>query len=143
MQQDTGHAVGLWLIDPSPVKSFSERFGEESGRLDILVENAAFPLQQSWGTQRMVALAYALFLQTLMNTEQHPFRLQVNSLSALLLALLLLPRMLHTAEEYRTTRGFYRANFESDMTNFVLQHYQPKYVFVLLTNCILDRLFLP
>ncbi|KAJ7113306.1 hypothetical protein C8R43DRAFT_1138608 [Mycena crocata] len=73
----------LWLIDLSDfdsVKSFADRFEQDGGRLDILVENAGVssttyvPSKDGWETS-----------------------FQVNCLSTPLLALLMLPHMLRTA----------------------------------------------
>ncbi|KAJ7483266.1 hypothetical protein FB451DRAFT_960393, partial [Mycena latifolia] len=78
----------LWLIDLADfasVRHFADKFERDGGRLDILVENAAVgksgyePTKDGWDIS-----------------------LQVNNLSPSLLALLLLPRMLHTARAHAT-----------------------------------------
>ncbi|KAJ7132349.1 hypothetical protein C8R44DRAFT_698800 [Mycena epipterygia] len=85
----TGYAKAeVWLIDLADfesVKQFADKFEKDGGRLDILVENAATfatryePTKDGWESA-----------------------LQVNCLSTPLLALLLLPVMLRTAEQYST-----------------------------------------
>ncbi|KAJ6616967.1 hypothetical protein B0H10DRAFT_2434660 [Mycena sp. CBHHK59/15] len=86
----TGYAKAeLWIIDLADfdsVKHFTDKFEKDGGRLDILVENAAIapsdkyePTKDGWETA-----------------------LQVNCLSTTLLALLLLPRMVKTAQKYST-----------------------------------------
>ncbi|KAJ7078774.1 hypothetical protein C8R44DRAFT_910112 [Mycena epipterygia] len=76
----------LWIIDLasfSSVKQFADRFEREGGRLDILVANAA--------------VGPARYEPT---TDGWESSLQVNCLSTPLLALLLLPSMIKTAQEY-------------------------------------------
>ncbi|KAJ6618970.1 hypothetical protein B0H10DRAFT_2164030 [Mycena sp. CBHHK59/15] len=85
----TGYAKAeLWIIDLADfasVKQFAEKFEQDGGRLDILVENAAIapfkyePTKDGWETA-----------------------LQVNCLSTPLVALLLLPLMIETAQEHST-----------------------------------------
>ncbi|KAK7007445.1 hypothetical protein R3P38DRAFT_3031127 [Favolaschia claudopus] len=76
----------LWLIDLSDfesVKRFADKFERDGGRLDILVENAALstpkfqPTKDGWESS-----------------------LYVNDLATPLLAFLLLPAMIKTAERY-------------------------------------------
>ncbi|KAJ6619526.1 short-chain dehydrogenase [Mycena sp. CBHHK59/15] len=78
----------LWIIDLADfasVQSFANKFNQDGGRLDILVENAAVILPQyerskdGWETC-----------------------LQVNCLSPSLLALLLFPSMVGTAQQHST-----------------------------------------
>ncbi|KAF7371072.1 WW domain-containing oxidoreductase [Mycena sanguinolenta] len=90
LKADTGYSKAeLWIIDLadfSSVKQFADKFERDGGRLDVLVENAAIasmkyvPSKDNWETS-----------------------LQVNNLSTPLLALLLLPAMIRTAEQYSTT----------------------------------------
>jgi len=85
----TGYSKAeLWIIDLADfdsVKQFADKFERDGGRLDILVENAAIgtdkykPTKDGWETS-----------------------LQVNDLSTSLLALLLLPVMVKTAEQHST-----------------------------------------
>ncbi|KAJ7440475.1 hypothetical protein B0H11DRAFT_1750732 [Mycena galericulata] len=85
----TGYATAeLWIIDLADfesVKQFANKFEQDGGRLDILVENAAVvnfkfePTTDGWESS-----------------------LQVNHLSTSLLALLLLPSMVNTAVRYGT-----------------------------------------
>ncbi|PPQ80660.1 hypothetical protein CVT25_001622 [Psilocybe cyanescens] len=90
IKQETGCTTAeVWIIDLSSfasVISFADRLETECGRLDILVENAA------------IAVGNVVF--TADNWES---ALQTNVLSGTLLALLLLPRMLETAEKHNTT----------------------------------------
>ncbi|KAK7055879.1 WW domain-containing oxidoreductase [Favolaschia claudopus] len=89
LKAETGYSKAeLWLIDLadfSSVKQFADRYEREGGRLDILVENAAVgtftysTTKDGWETS-----------------------LQVNNLSTPLLALLLLPAMVKTAQEHST-----------------------------------------
>ncbi|GLB43401.1 putative protein CC1G_02706 Coprinopsis cinerea okayama7 130 [Lyophyllum shimeji] len=89
LQNETGYqSAELWIVDLSQfssVVSFADRFEQDGGRLDILVESAAViqhtyqPTADGWETT-----------------------LQVNCLSLALLALRLLPSMIRTAEEYNT-----------------------------------------
>ncbi|KAJ7483238.1 hypothetical protein FB451DRAFT_1438886, partial [Mycena latifolia] len=78
----------LWLIDLADfasVRHFADKFERDGGRLDILVENAAVGKS-----------GYEL------TKDGWDISLQVNDLSPSLLALLLLPRMLHTARAHVT-----------------------------------------
>ncbi|KAJ7450968.1 hypothetical protein B0H11DRAFT_2161807 [Mycena galericulata] len=85
----TGYATAeLWIIDLAnfeSVKQFANKFEQDVGRLDILVENAA--------------VANFKFEST---TDGWETSLQVNHLSTSLLALLLLPSMVNTAVRYGT-----------------------------------------
>ncbi|KAF9522416.1 short-chain dehydrogenase [Crepidotus variabilis] len=87
--RDTGFkGVETWLLDLADfasVTAFAERY-EKDGRLDILVENAAVIPQKG---QKMTKDGWELTLQT-------------NNLAMSLLGILLLPRMLETAEKYQT-----------------------------------------
>ncbi|KAF7360243.1 hypothetical protein MVEN_00753100 [Mycena venus] len=78
----------LWIVDLADfesVKQFATKFDRDGGRLDILVENAAIgtfkyaPTKEGWESS-----------------------LQVNSLSTSLVALLLLPAMIKTAQQHST-----------------------------------------
>ncbi|KAJ6595764.1 hypothetical protein DFH09DRAFT_1259000 [Mycena vulgaris] len=89
LKATTGYATAeLWTIDLADfasVKQFADKFEQDGGRLDILVENAAIaalsyePTKDGWETS-----------------------LQVNCLSTPLLALLLLPLMIKTSKEHST-----------------------------------------
>lgn len=103
----TGYAKAeVWPIDLADfesVKQFADRFEKDGGRLDILVENAAtfatkYEATKDGWESAFVSYIY-LFCPNLMDTG---ISLQVNCLSAPLLALLLLPVMLRTAEQYST-----------------------------------------
>ncbi|KJA23640.1 hypothetical protein HYPSUDRAFT_201349 [Hypholoma sublateritium FD-334 SS-4] len=89
--EETGCSnVELWLLDLASfesVKAFAERFEREGTRLDLLVENAAILPEEK-------------FVPTSDGWEPV---FQVNNLSTALLALLLLPKMLATAEEFSIT----------------------------------------
>ncbi|KAF9522417.1 short-chain dehydrogenase [Crepidotus variabilis] len=81
--------VEVWLIDLTDfasVSAFAERYETEGGRLDILVENAAIIPTAG---QKMTKDGWEPTLQT-------------NNLATSLLGLLLVPRMLETAEKFRT-----------------------------------------
>jgi NAD(P)-dependent dehydrogenase (short-subunit alcohol dehydrogenase family) len=80
----------LWILDLadfSSVKSFAERFEADGGRLDIFVANAAIDPNKK--------LEFT--------ADGWESAVQVNNLSTSLLSLLLLPRMLETAEKYNAT----------------------------------------
>ncbi|KAF8903431.1 hypothetical protein CPB84DRAFT_1746146 [Gymnopilus junonius] len=87
IKQETGfQGVELWLLDLASfasVKFFSERFEKEGGRLDILVENAA-------NAPPMGSVDFT--------DDGWEASVQINVLSTSLLALLLVPRMLETAQ---------------------------------------------
>ncbi|KAJ6485601.1 hypothetical protein C8R45DRAFT_903286 [Mycena sanguinolenta] len=89
LKADTGYSKAeLWIIDLadfSSVKQFVDKFERDGGRLDILVENAAI------GSFKYVP-----------TTDKWDLSLQVNHLSTSLLALLLLPAMVRTAEQHST-----------------------------------------
>ncbi|KAJ7139194.1 short-chain dehydrogenase [Mycena epipterygia] len=86
----TGYTrVELWIVDLanfSSVTQFADKFERDGGRLDILVENAG--------------LATVTYRPT---TDGWDSLLQVNCLSTSLLALLLLPSMIKTAQENSTS----------------------------------------
>jgi NAD(P)-dependent dehydrogenase (short-subunit alcohol dehydrogenase family) len=91
LKEETGcKTAELWILDLASfasVKSFAERFEREGGRLDILVENAGvFPEEKLQFT-----------------SDGWEISVQVNDLSTSLLALLLLPHLLGTAQKYNTT----------------------------------------
>ncbi|KAF8159860.1 short-chain dehydrogenase [Crassisporium funariophilum] len=91
IQEETGFEAELWIIDLSSfasVSNFVKIFEKDGGRLDILVQNAG--------------VIPALKVDDLTSDGYEP-SFQVNNLSTSLLALLLLPRMLQTAEKYNTT----------------------------------------
>ncbi|KAF8138046.1 short-chain dehydrogenase [Mycena galopus ATCC 62051] len=76
----------VWIIDLadfSSVKSFADKFEQDGGRLDILVENAGVTKSKYESTK-----------------DGWETSLQVNALVTPLVALLLLPRMLQTAREH-------------------------------------------
>ncbi|KAJ7893281.1 hypothetical protein B0H13DRAFT_2037540 [Mycena leptocephala] len=89
LQAATGYMnAELWIVDLADfesVKQFADKFEQDGGRLDILVENAAIvtdkyePTKDGWETA-----------------------LQISCLSTPLIALLLLPSMLKTAREHST-----------------------------------------
>ncbi|KAF8166537.1 short-chain dehydrogenase [Mycena galopus ATCC 62051] len=85
----TGYSKAeLWIIDLADfasVKQFANKFEREGGRLDILVENAAIGSSKYKATK-----------------DNWDISLQVNHLSTSLLALLLLPAMIQTAEQHST-----------------------------------------
>ncbi|KAJ7483218.1 hypothetical protein FB451DRAFT_1084389 [Mycena latifolia] len=85
----TGYATAeLWIIDLADfasVKRFADKFEQDGGRLDILVENAA--------------IAPFTYDRT---TDGWESGLQVSNLSTPLVALLLLPIMIKTAQEHAT-----------------------------------------
>ncbi|PPQ75675.1 hypothetical protein CVT26_001853 [Gymnopilus dilepis] len=90
IKQETGcDTVEVWSLDLqsfASVKSFAEKFEEEGNRLDILVENA--------GTLPTNKLKFT--------ADGWETSVQTNDLSTSLLALLLLPRLLDTAEKFNT-----------------------------------------
>ncbi|KAJ7042773.1 hypothetical protein C8F04DRAFT_1074729 [Mycena alexandri] len=89
LQATTGYKKGeVWIVDLADfasVTKFADKFEQDGGRLDILVENAAKaqliyePTKDGWETS-----------------------LQVNALSTPFVALRLLPRMMQTAREHAT-----------------------------------------
>ncbi|KAF8350270.1 hypothetical protein F5887DRAFT_422881 [Amanita rubescens] len=87
LRTETGYDQGeVWLVDQadfSSVKSFADKFEEEGGRLDYLILNAGVASPGHFLTN-----------------DGWELRLQVNSLSTSLLALLLLPRMIETARTH-------------------------------------------
>ncbi|KAJ7663864.1 hypothetical protein DFH06DRAFT_1393669 [Mycena polygramma] len=90
LKADTGYSKAeLWIIDLASfesVKQFANKFERDGGRLDILVENAAI---SSWKYEA--------------TEDGWDISLQVNHLSTSLLALLLLPVMIKTAQQNSTT----------------------------------------
>ncbi|PPQ94445.1 hypothetical protein CVT25_002536 [Psilocybe cyanescens] len=89
IEQETGcknvEAWVLELADFSSVKAFGERFEKDGGRLDILMENAGLATTELNFTE-----------------DGWESSAQVNDMSNTLLALLLLPRMLETAQKHNT-----------------------------------------
>ncbi|KAJ7483188.1 hypothetical protein FB451DRAFT_1129081 [Mycena latifolia] len=89
LKADTGYSKAeLWIVDLADfasVKQFAKKFEQDGGRLDILVENAAVGLFDYEPTK-----------------DGFETSLQVSNLSTPLLALLLLPRMIQTAQEHAT-----------------------------------------
>ncbi|SJL03428.1 related to enoyl-CoA hydratase/isomerase [Armillaria ostoyae] len=80
----------LWLVDLSrfsSVTAFANKFEADGGRLDILVLNAGVIPDWEYRT----------------TADGWESSLQINDIASPLLALRLLPRMLHTAEEHNTT----------------------------------------
>ncbi|KAJ7663866.1 hypothetical protein DFH06DRAFT_1295874 [Mycena polygramma] len=90
LKAQTGYSKAeLWIIDLArfeSVKQFADKFERDGGRLDILVENAAIG-----------AFSYKA------TDDGWESSLQVNDLSTSLLALLLLPTMIQTAQQHSTT----------------------------------------
>ncbi|KAJ6457409.1 hypothetical protein C8R47DRAFT_1247288 [Mycena vitilis] len=90
LKADTGYSKAeLWIIDLASfesVKQFANKFERDGGRLDILVENAAI---SSWKYEA--------------TEDGWDISLQVNHLATSLLALLLLPVMVKTAQQHSTT----------------------------------------
>ncbi|KAF7357962.1 NAD(P)-binding protein [Mycena venus] len=89
LKAETGYQKGeVWIIDLadfSSVKNFADKFEQDSGRLDLLVENAGVTKPKYEATK-----------------DGWETSIQVNSLATPLVALLLLPRMMQTAREYGT-----------------------------------------
>ncbi|KAF7326425.1 Short chain dehydrogenase sol3 [Mycena venus] len=85
----TGYSKAeLWIVDLGDfesVKQFADKFERDGGRLDILVANAALSVRKYEATK-----------------DGWESSLQVNDLSTPLLAFLLLPAMIKTAEQYST-----------------------------------------
>ncbi|KAJ7664768.1 hypothetical protein B0H17DRAFT_1091568 [Mycena rosella] len=78
----------LWIIDLADfasVKSFADKFEQDGGRLDILVENAGVAPTAYEASKDGMETAF-----------------QVNCMSTPLLAFLLLPHMMRTAQQYST-----------------------------------------
>jgi hypothetical protein len=65
MQRDTDQAVELWLIDLAYSSSFSELFE----KVVVWTSSSKTHLFTSTKLEEGCALAYALFLQTLMDTK--------------------------------------------------------------------------
>ncbi|KAJ7900599.1 hypothetical protein B0H14DRAFT_2429170, partial [Mycena olivaceomarginata] len=90
LKAETGYAKAeLWIVDLAKfesVKQFADKFERDGGRLDILVENAAVALFEYSATG-----------------DNWETSLQVNHLSTSLLALLLLPAMIKTAQQHSTS----------------------------------------
>ncbi|KAK7031656.1 hypothetical protein R3P38DRAFT_2774153 [Favolaschia claudopus] len=89
LKSATGYGKAeLWLIDLADfesVKKFADKFERDGGRLDIFVENAALSTRKYEATK-----------------DGWEASLQVSDLSTPLLAFLLLPAMMRTAERYST-----------------------------------------
>lgn len=87
------------------MKQFADKFERDGGRLDILVENAAVALFEYSATGDNWETSFVVLLITLPNalTRHHDGSLQVNHLSTSLLALLLLPAMIKTAQQHSTS----------------------------------------
>ncbi|KAJ6580899.1 short-chain dehydrogenase [Mycena capillaripes] len=90
LKAETGYSKAeLWIIDLADfasVKQFADKFERDGGRLDILVENAGIATNKYESTK-----------------DGWESSLQVNDLSTSLLALLLLPTMIKTAQQHSTT----------------------------------------
>ncbi|KAK0237504.1 hypothetical protein EDD85DRAFT_770328 [Armillaria nabsnona] len=103
LKAETGYQKAeLWLVDLShflSVTAFANKFEADGGRLDILILNAGImPTKEHRTTIDGWESSYSYmrpFSQVL-------FRLQINDIASPLLALRLLPRMLHTAKEHNT-----------------------------------------
>ncbi|KAF8159859.1 short-chain dehydrogenase [Crassisporium funariophilum] len=90
IKEETGYEAELWLIDLTSfasVSDFAKKFEKDGTRLDILVENAGIINSE----------------QLVLTSDGYEPSFQVNNLSTSLLALLLLPHMLQTAEKHNTT----------------------------------------
>ncbi|KAF5316724.1 hypothetical protein D9619_006560 [Psilocybe cf. subviscida] len=91
LEAETGcHTAEVWSLDLASfdsVRAFADKFNKECPRLDILVENAAI----------LPAEPYV------MTSDGWEATFEVNNLSTSLLGLLLVPRMLETAEKFATT----------------------------------------
>ncbi|KAJ7019871.1 hypothetical protein C8F04DRAFT_975104 [Mycena alexandri] len=89
LSTETGYTKGeLWIIDLAnfeSVKRFATQFEQDGGRLDILICNAAIEPGKYVSTQ-----------------DGWESTLQVNYISTSFAALLLLPTLLRTANDYRT-----------------------------------------
>ncbi|KAJ7466914.1 hypothetical protein FB451DRAFT_1259505 [Mycena latifolia] len=89
LKAETGsQGAELWLVDLADfasVKSFADKFEQDGGRLDILVENAGVSSSTYTPTK-----------------DGYETALQVNCLSTPLVAFLLLPHMMRTARTYNT-----------------------------------------
>ncbi|KAJ6580900.1 NAD(P)-binding protein [Mycena capillaripes] len=89
LKAETGYSKAeLWIVDLADfesVKQFADKFEREGGRLDILVANAA-----------VGSFKYAA------TKDGWESSLQVNHLATSLLALLLLPTMISTAQQHST-----------------------------------------
>ncbi|KAJ7156907.1 hypothetical protein C8R43DRAFT_1183379 [Mycena crocata] len=89
LKADTGYTKAeLWIIDLADfdsVKQFADKFEKDGGRLDILVENAALAASKCE-----------------ISKDGWESSLQVANLSTPLLALLLLPAMIRTAQQHST-----------------------------------------
>jgi len=89
LKVETGYSKAeLWIIDLADfnsVKQFADKFERDGGRLDILVENAAIGSSTYTATK-----------------DNWDISLQVNHLSTSLVALLLLPAMIKTAQQHST-----------------------------------------
>ncbi|PBK91021.1 NAD(P)-binding protein [Armillaria gallica] len=91
LKAETGYQKAeLWLVDLSrfsSVTAFANKFEADGGRLDILVLNAGVMPTKEYRT----------------TVDGWESSLQINDIASPLLALRLLPRMLHTAKEHNTT----------------------------------------
>ncbi|KAJ6526942.1 hypothetical protein DFH09DRAFT_935822 [Mycena vulgaris] len=89
LKADTGYrSAELWIVDLADfasVKRFADKFEQDGGRLDILVENAGVNIDKYGATKDGWEVSF-----------------QVNSLSTPLVGLLLLPHMMRTAQEHST-----------------------------------------
>jgi retinol dehydrogenase-12 len=95
----------LWIIDLADfasVKQFADRFEQDGGRLDILVENAAIAPTTYEATKDGWESSFVSRRLSSPTPRLTDDRLQVNDLSTSLLALLLLPIMIKTAKEHAT-----------------------------------------
>ncbi|SJK99042.1 uncharacterized protein ARMOST_02326 [Armillaria ostoyae] len=90
LKAETGcQKTELWLVDLSrfsSVTAFANKFEADGGRLDILVLNAGVMPTKEYRT----------------TVDGWESSLQINDIASPLLALRLLPRMLHTAKEHNT-----------------------------------------
>ncbi|KAK0203032.1 hypothetical protein DFS33DRAFT_950306 [Desarmillaria ectypa] len=91
LKNETGYQKDeLWLVDLSrfsSVTAFANKSEADGGRLDILILNAGVIPNKEYHT----------------TVDRWESSLRINDIASSLLALRLLPRMLHTAKEYNTT----------------------------------------
>lgn len=107
IKSDTGFAhVEGWPLELSEfasVKAFADRFEADGGDLDILVANAAMALAEYSLTPDGYETSYVVFTKSSQRSLLTVlFSIQVNHLSGSLLTLLLLPRLLKTAQKNKT-----------------------------------------
>ena len=113
LKKETGYeSAELWIIDLARISSvvdFAKRFEKDGGRIDILLLNAGIapaPGQQLTADgYEPVSVIHSSSYACKYDVNLKPFfitRFQVNNLCTSLLALRLLPIILHTAEKHHT-----------------------------------------